>query len=65
MKSHAAFTVATRRPENNVLGCPHHRHDVLATLAGLPHVEQSFACRIEGFFLGGSKLNAPSGEMLP
>jgi hypothetical protein len=60
-----AFNIATRRPENNFFGCPHHKHVTLATLSGLPHAEQTFTCRIEGFFPGGSKLNAPSAEMLP
>jgi hypothetical protein len=52
MKSHAAFNVATSRPESNVFGCPHHKHDALATLVGLPHAEQTFARRIEVFFPG-------------
>jgi hypothetical protein len=48
----AAFNVATRGTENNFLGCPHHRHDTLATVVGLPHAEQTFTCRMEVFFLG-------------
>jgi hypothetical protein len=60
-----ALNIATRRPENNFFGWPHHKHVTLATLSGLPHAEQTFTCRIEGFFPGGSKLNAPSAEMLP
>jgi hypothetical protein len=51
-KSHAPFNVAMRLPENKVFGCPHHRHDALATLVGLPHAEQTFARRIEVFFRG-------------
>jgi len=43
-----AFNIATRRPENNFFGCPHHKHVTLATLSGLPHAEQTFTCRIEG-----------------
>jgi hypothetical protein len=50
MKSHAVFNVATRLNENNVFGCPHHKHDALATVVGLPHAEQTFARRIEVFF---------------
>jgi hypothetical protein len=50
MKSHAAFNVAMRLMENNFLGCPHHKHDALATVVGLPHAEQTFARRIEVFF---------------
>jgi hypothetical protein len=50
IKSNAVFNVATRLPEN-VFGCPHHKHDALATLAGLPHAEQTFARRIKVFFL--------------
>ena len=65
MLESTAFNIATRRPENNFLGCPHHKHVTLATLSGLPHAEQTFTCRIEGFFPGGSNLNAPSAEMLP
>jgi hypothetical protein len=60
-----AFNIAARRPENNFFGCPHHKQVTLATLCGLPHAEQSFTCRIEGFFPGGAKLNAPSAQMLP
>jgi hypothetical protein len=60
-----AFSIAPKRPENNFFGCPHHKHVTLATLCGLPHAEQTFTCRIEGFFPGGSKLNAPSAQMLP
>jgi hypothetical protein len=52
MKSHAAFNVATRPKDNNFFGCPHHRHVALATVAGLPHAEQTFARRIEMFFPG-------------
>jgi hypothetical protein len=52
MKNTAAFKVATRRPENNFFGCPHHRQDALATVVGLPHAEQTFARRIEVFFPG-------------
>jgi hypothetical protein len=65
MKSHAAFIAATRRPENNVFGCPHHKHEALATLVGLPHAEQTFARRIEVFFPGKPRSqNAISAEML-
>jgi hypothetical protein len=60
-----AFNIATRRPENNFFGWPHHKHVTLATLSGLPQAEQTFTCRIEGFFPRGSKLNAPSAQMLP
>jgi hypothetical protein len=60
-----AFNIATRRPENNFFGCPHHKQVTLATLSGLPHAEQTFTCRIEVVFPGGSKLNAPSAQMLP
>src|SRR6202021_780648 len=64
-ESTPAFNAAARRPENNFFGCPHHKHVTLATLCGLPHAEQTFTCRIEGFFPGDSKVNAPSAEMLP
>ena len=50
MESNAAFNVATRRPENNLFGCPHHKHLTLATVVGLPQVEQTLACRMEGVF---------------
>jgi hypothetical protein len=53
--SNAAFNPATRRPENNFFGCPHHKHDVLATVVGLPHAEQTFTCRIKVFFPGESR----------
>jgi hypothetical protein len=54
-----------RLPENNVFGCPHHKHDALATVVGLPHAEQTFARRIEVFFPGKPRtLNAVSAEML-
>jgi hypothetical protein len=43
-----AFNIATRRPENNFFGWPHHKHVTLATLSGLPHAEQTFTCRMEG-----------------
>ena len=46
MKSHAPFRVVTRRKESSFFGCPHHKHDALATLVGLPHAEQTFARRI-------------------
>ena len=49
-ESAAAFNAATRRPENSFFGCPHHKHDALATVTGLPHAEQTFTCRIEVFF---------------
>jgi hypothetical protein len=52
MKSHAPFRVVTRRKESSFFGCPHHKHDALATLVGLPHAEQTFARRIGVFFLG-------------
>jgi hypothetical protein len=65
MKSNAAFSLAASRPKNNVFGCPHHRHDALATVSGLPQAEQTFTCRIELFFLDKSlgRLNAISAEM--
>lgn len=50
MESNAAFNVATRRPENNLFGCPHHKHLTLATVVGLPQAEQTLACRMEGVF---------------
>lgn len=50
-KSHAVFTVAARRPGNNAFGCPHHKHDALATVVGLPQAEQTFARRIDVVFL--------------
>jgi hypothetical protein len=65
MPESTAFNIATRRPENNFFGCPHHKQVTLATLSGLPHAEQTFTCRIEVVFPGGSKLNAPSAQMLP
>jgi hypothetical protein len=46
-----ALNIAARRPENNFFGFPHHKHVTLATLCGLPHAEQTFTCRMEGFFL--------------
>jgi hypothetical protein len=52
MKSSAALTVARRRPENIIFGWPHHKHEALATVVGLPQAEQTFARRIELFFLG-------------
>jgi hypothetical protein len=55
-----ALNIAARRPENNFFGCPHHKQVTLATLSGLPHAEQTFTCRIKGFFPRGAKLNAPS-----
>ncbi len=55
MKSHAAFSVVIRGKENNFLGSPHHKHDALATLVGLPHAEQTFARRIEVFFPGKAR----------
>ena len=64
LESTTAFKVAARRPENNFFGCPHHKHVTLATLCGLPHAEQTFTCRIDGFFPGGSEVNALSAEML-
>ena len=45
--STAAFNVATRGNENNFFGCPHHKHEVLATVVGLPHAEQTFTCLME------------------
>jgi hypothetical protein len=51
IESTPAFNVAIRRPENNFFRCPHHKHDTLATLSGLPHAEQTFTCRMEVFFL--------------
>lgn len=65
MKRNAAFNVATMWPENNVFGCPHHKHDALATVAGLPQAEQTFTRRIEVFFPGklagqrGNRRNVP------
>jgi hypothetical protein len=56
--STAAFNVATRGNENNFFGCPHHKHEVLATVVGLPHAEQTFTCLMECSFLEGSQLNA-------
>jgi hypothetical protein len=50
--STAAFNVATRGNENNFFGCPHHKHEVLATVVGLPHAEQTFTCLMEVFFRG-------------
>ena len=50
MESNAAFNVATRWPENNLFGCPHHKHLTLATVVGLPQAEQTLACRMEGVF---------------
>jgi hypothetical protein len=50
--SNAAFNVATRGNENNFFGCPHHKHEVLATVVGLPQAEQTFTCFMEVFFLG-------------
>ena len=41
MKSHTAFNGAKRRPENNLFGCPHHKHLTLATVVGLPQAEQT------------------------
>ena len=65
MKSHAAFNVAVTLTENSFLGSPHHKHDALATLVGLPHAEQTFARRIEVFFPGKPRSqNAISAEML-
>jgi hypothetical protein len=52
MESTAAFNVATRGNENNFFGCPHHKHEVLATVVGLPHAEQTFTCLMQVFFLG-------------
>jgi hypothetical protein len=46
IESTAAFKAARRLPENNFFGCPHHKHVALATVAGLPHAEQTFARRI-------------------
>lgn len=64
MKSNAAFNVATRRFENKPFGRPHHKHVALATVAGLPQAEQTFACRIEAFFhVEGQALNPVSAEM--
>jgi hypothetical protein len=63
--SNAAFSPATSRPENSFFGCPHHRHDTLATVVGLPQAEQTFTCRMEVVFLGKRHtLNALSAEML-
>ena len=50
MESHAAFNVATRRPENSFFGCPHHKHLTLATVVGLPQAEQTLTCRMEVVF---------------
>jgi hypothetical protein len=61
MLESTAFNIATKRPENNFFGCPHHKHVTLATLCGLPHAEQTFTCRIEGFFPGSSKLKRAIG----
>jgi hypothetical protein len=64
MKSKAAFSVAARPAENSFLGSPHHKHEVLATVVGLPHAEQTLARRIEVFSLGlGCSRNAISAEM--
>jgi hypothetical protein len=56
-----AFSVAKRRPENHVFGCPHHKHDTLATVTGLPHAEQTFTCFMEVFFLGSLALERVIG----
>ena len=50
--SNAAFNPANRGIENNFFDCPHHKHEVLATVVGLPQAEQTFTCRIEVFFPG-------------
>jgi hypothetical protein len=52
IKSATALSVARRGIENNVFGSPHHKHDALATVTGLPHAEQTFTCLMEVFFLG-------------
>ena len=63
MESTAAFNVATRRNENNFFGSPHHKHDALATLVGLPHAEQTFARRIEVFFPGSLTVKRGPGSL--
>jgi hypothetical protein len=47
IKSRMALNFATTRPVNKRLGCPHHKHDALATVVGLPQAEHSFAGRME------------------
>ena len=51
MESTMALNVAARRPENNAFRFPHHKHDTLATVVGLPQPEQTLTCPIEMFFL--------------
>jgi hypothetical protein len=52
IESTAAFSATARRPENSFFGWPHHKHDALATVAGLPQAEQTFTRLMEVFFLG-------------